>query len=134
MREVITFVLGNFTLTLFVIGLLVSFVALRRASRPLTAPVVVEALFKWFLFFSIGVSYIYNGIFHTLFADLASQFIGWANSPFQIELGFASFGFGLVGLIATWRGFDMRLAAILRPSAFLWGAASVHIYPYDRRA
>jgi hypothetical protein len=58
MRDVIRFALGNFTLTLFVIGLLASFVALRRASRPLTAPVVVEALFKCFLFFSIGVSYI----------------------------------------------------------------------------
>ena len=51
MRDVITFVLGNFTLTLFIIGLVVSFVALRGASRPLTASVVVEALFKWFLFF-----------------------------------------------------------------------------------
>src|SRR5262249_55775862 len=71
MRDVITFVLGNFTLTLFIIGLVVSFVAVWRAPRPLSAPVVVEALFKWFLFFSIGVSYIYNGIFHTLFADLA---------------------------------------------------------------
>jgi len=58
MRDVIIFALGNFTLTLFVIGLLASFVALRRASRPLTTPIVVEALFKWFLFFSIGVSYI----------------------------------------------------------------------------
>jgi uncharacterized protein DUF6790 len=55
-------------------------------------------------------------------------FIGWANSPFRLEVGFASFGFGLVGLIASWRGFDMRLAAILGPSAFLWGAAGVHIY------
>jgi hypothetical protein len=48
-------------------------------------------------------------------------------SPFQIELGFASFGMGLIGIIATWRSLDMRLAAILGPACFLWGAAGVHI-------
>jgi hypothetical protein len=128
MGGMIAFVMGNFTLTFFVIGLIASAICLARAPKPLSAPVVVEALLKWFIFFSIGVSYIYNGIFHVFFGDLAASFIGWANSPFQLEVGFASFGFGAIGLIAPWRGFDMRLAAILGPSIFLWGAAGGHIY------
>lgn len=128
MDGIIAFVMGNFTLTFFIIGLIASAICLARAPKPLTAAVVIEALLKWFIFFSIGVSYIYNGIFHVFFGDLAASFIGWANSPFQLEVGFASFGFGVIGLIAPWRGFDMRLAAILGPSMFLWGAAGVHIY------
>ena len=128
MRALITFILGNFPLTFLVIGLIVSVLVLARAAKPLTGPVITEVLFKWFLFFSIGVSYIYNGIFHVFFGDLAASFIGWANSPFQLEVGFASFGFGVVGLLAVWRSFDMRLAAILGPSIFLWGAAGGHIY------
>lgn len=128
MQELIAFVLGNFTLTFFVIGLVFSAVALARAAKPLGAPVVVEALLKWFLFWSIGVSYVYNGVFHVFFGDVAASFIGWANSPFQLEVGFASFGFGAVGLLAPWRSFDMRLAAILGPALFLWGAAGGHIY------
>jgi hypothetical protein len=128
MRDTIAFIMGNFTLTFFVIGLIASAIVLARAPKPLSGAVVVEALFKWFLFFSIGVSYIYNGIFHVFFGDLTASFIGWANSPFQLEVGFASFGFGVVGLLATWRSFDMRLAAILGPSIFLLGAAGGHIY------
>jgi uncharacterized protein DUF6790 len=126
-EECIAFLLGNFTLTFFVIGLIVSAVSLARKPKPVAAPAVVEALFKWFLFFSIGVTYIYNGFFHVVFHEMAAGFIGWADSPFQIELGFASFGMGLIGLIAPWRSFDMRLAAILGPACFLWGAAGVHI-------
>jgi hypothetical protein len=126
--ELTAFLLGNFTLSFFVIGVIVSAVALAPTSEPLAAPIVAEALFKWFLFFSIGVTYIYNAVFHIVFHETAASFIGWADSPFQIELGFASLGMGLIGLIATWRSFDMRLAAILGPACFLWGAAGVHIH------
>jgi hypothetical protein len=122
MAAAIEFFLGNFTLTFFVIGLAFSAVAIARGVP------AAEALLKWFIFWSIGVSYIYNGIFHIFFGDLAARFIGWANSPFQLEVGFASLGFGVIGLIAPWRSFDMRLAAILGPSIFLWGAAGGHIY------
>jgi hypothetical protein len=128
MSGIIAFVMGNFTLSFLVIGLIASAIALVLAPKPLTGAVIVEALIKWFLFFSIGVSYIYNGIFHVFFGDLAASYIGWANSPFQLEVGFASFGFGVVGLLAAWRSFDMRLAAILGPSIFLFGAAGGHIY------
>jgi hypothetical protein len=128
MAGIIAFVLGNFTLTFLVIGLAVSAVVLARADKPLTAPVVVEALFKWFLFFSIGASYLYNAVMHTIFAETAAFYIGWANSPFQYEVGFASLGFAAVGFLAAWRSFDMRLAAIVGPALFLWGAAGGHIY------
>lgn len=128
MARIIAFVLANFTLTSLAIGLVFSAVALARATKLLTAPVVVEALFKWFLFFSIGFSGLYNAVMHTVFADTAAAFIGWPNSPFQYEVGFASLGFAAVGFLATWRGVDMRLAAILGPALFLWGAAGGHIY------
>lgn len=126
MREIVTFVLGNFTLTFLIIGLIFSGVSLIR--RPGPAPVIVEALFKWFLFFSIGISYLYNAVFHTVFSEMTAKLIGWADSPFQLEVGFASLGFGAVGLLAPWRSFDMRLAAVLGPALFLWGAAGGHIY------
>jgi hypothetical protein len=95
--------------------------------KPIKGAVAAEAFLKWFVFFSIGISYVYNAIFHIVFHDMAARFIGWADSPFQIEVGFASLGMGLVGLIAPWRSFDMRFAAILAPTCFLWGAAGAHI-------
>jgi hypothetical protein len=126
-RDLIAFILGNFTLTFFVIGLVFSAIAIGRAPKPISKVSVSEAFLKWFLFFSIGISYVYNAIFHVIFHELAARFIGWADSPFQIEVGFASLGMGLVGLIASWRSFDMRLAALIAPTCFLWGAAGGHI-------
>ncbi len=128
MGAVIGFAIANFTLTFLVIGLVISGCVLARADKPLTAAVVVEAVFKWFLFFSIGVSYLCNAVMHTLFAETVAAYIGWQNSPFQYEVGFASLGFAAVGFLAVWRSFDMRLAAVLGPAFFLWGAAGGHIY------
>jgi len=128
MNSLIGFVLGNFTLTFFVIGLIFSAVSLARRPAPRTAPVVVEALFKWFLFFSIGASYLYNAVMHTVFAEMSAGFIGWANSPFQYEVGFASLGFAAGGVLATWGGFGLRPASLLAPALCLGGAAGGHIY------
>ena len=128
MKDAIVFVLGNFTLTFFVLGLLASAVALWHARRPRSFAVVVEALFSYFLLFSIGLANLYNFVLHVFFGKMTAGFIGWADSPFQREVGFASLGFAVVGLLAFKGSFDLRLAAILGPACFLWGAAGVHVY------
>lgn len=128
MDGTIRFILGNFTLTFLVIGLAASLVSLLRAQKPRTAPIVVEALFFYFLMFSVGCSFLYNLVLHSFFGEMAARLIGWADSPFQAEVGFASLGFSAVGFMACWRSFDLRLAAIVGPALFLLGAAGGHIY------
>jgi hypothetical protein len=128
MAAFIKFILSNFTLTFLIIGLIASVVALLRARKPLTAPVVIEALFSYFLLFSIGLSFFYNFVMHTFFGEMSAKFIGWANSPFQLEVGFASLGFAVVGFLAFRGTFDLRLAAVVGPGLFLLGAAVGHIY------
>lgn len=127
MAGVIAFVLGNFTLTFFVLGLIASAIALAFKPQWMFA-VVVEALFSYFLLFSIAISYFYNFVFHVFFGELAARFIGWADSPFQLEVGFASLGFAVIGLLAFNGSRDMRIAAIVGPACFLWGAAGGHVY------
>lgn len=126
MEQVITFLFSNFTLTLFVVGLIASAVSLLRHPRPWPRAVVVEALLSWFLFFSLGVSFFYNFVMHVFFSEMAASFIGWQTSPFQKEVGFASLGFSLVGFLAFKGSFGARLAALLGPACFLWGAAVGH--------
>jgi hypothetical protein len=128
MADLIRFALSDFTLTFLAVGLIASGVALMRAPRPLTAPAVVEALFAYFLLFSIGFSFLYNFVMHTFFGPMAARFIGWADSPFQAEVGFASLGFSALGFLAFRCSFDMRLAAILGSALFLLGAAGGHVY------
>lgn len=128
MDSFIIFIISNFTLSFLVLGLVVSIGVLCFKRKPLTKPVIIEAFFSYFLLFSIGMSNFYNFVMHVFYADMAAKFIGWANSPFQYEVGFASLGFALVGIIAFWQTINFRAAAIIAPSCFLWAAAGGHIY------
>jgi hypothetical protein len=128
MGDAIAFALGNFTLSFFVLGLLASAIALWRTRQPRTPAVVLEALFSFFLLFSIAFANLYNFVLHVFFGKVAAAFIGWEDSPFQLEVGFASFGFAALGLLAFKGSFDLRLAAIVGPACFLWGAAGGHVY------
>lgn len=123
----IALALSNFTVTCLVLGLLASALSLARQPRPWTRDVVCEALLAYFLLFSIGVSFLYNFVMHVFFGEMVAAFIGWKNSPFQAEVGFASLGFSAIGFLAFRGDFSMRLAAVLGPTMFLWGAAAGHV-------
>lgn len=127
-RLAIVFVLSNFTLVFFALGLLVSLAAIARAPRPLAGATIVEKLLAWFVLFNIGLSYPYNFVLHGFFGEMTARFIGWADSPFQFEVATASLGFAVVGFLAAFGSFDLRLAAILAPGLFTLGAAAGHIY------
>ena len=97
-----------------------------RAPR---ARIIVDELLRWYLFFVVGVTYAYNWFFHLFFGEFAASTIGWADSPFQHELAWASLGLALVALIASPRhtSFRMKLAGVLGISVFLLGAAGEHV-------
>jgi hypothetical protein len=127
-KAAITFVIANYSLTFLVIGFLFALVAIARAPKPVGRRVVVEKLIAWYVFWAIAVCYLYNFVMHSVFAKMSAAFIGWPDSPFQFEVATASLGFAVVGFIAAFRSFDLRLAAIVGPSFFLLGAAAGHIY------
>jgi hypothetical protein len=127
-ENLIQAVLSNFTLTFFVLGLLCSGASIALQKMPLSnRDQVYEIVFKWYLFFSIGAAFAYGFIGHVFFGALAAQFIGWAPSPFQLEVGFASLGFSILGFMAFAGNWNMRLAAVIASAVFLWGAAVGHI-------
>jgi len=57
---------------------------------------------------------------------MAARFIGWADGPFQAEVGFASLGFAMIGFLAFRAGYRERLAAIVGPSLFHVGRGRVY--------
>ena len=124
----ISFALSNFTLTFLALGLVVSLLQIIIGWRSFSAAYVVEAVLRWFLFFSIGVSMLFNAFMHVVFHEMIARLIGWDDSPFQIEVGLASLGFAVVGFIAWRRGWEVRLAAIAGPACFLVGAGIGHVY------
>jgi hypothetical protein len=89
---------------------------------------VAEELLAYFVLCSVGIGYLYNFIIHAFFGEMVAHFIGWADSPFQLEVAFASLGFSAVGFFAFKNTIAVRFAAVLGPAMFLWGAAGGHIY------
>ena len=128
MDEVIGFVLGEFGFEFFVLGLLAAAVAIARHPPPRGRTVIGDQLLTYYVLFSIGFLYLVNFVYHVFFGAMSARFIGWADSPFQTELGFASLGFALVGFLAWRGGYELRLAAVAGPAMFLLGAAGGHIY------
>jgi hypothetical protein len=126
-RSAIIFTVSNYVLTFLVTGLIAAAISIARAPRPVTISVVVDKLLTWYVLFNIGVMYLVNFIFHVFFGQMAAAFIGWADSPFQFEVGTASLGFALAGFVAAFSSFDRRLIAVIGPSIFTLGAAVGHI-------
>jgi hypothetical protein len=128
MADLISFVLGNFTLTFLVLGVIAAAISLWRRPRPLSPSLVVEDLFAYFLLFSVGISFFYNFVLHVFFGDMTAELIGWKQSPFQAEVGFASLGFSVFGFLAFRGSLGVRAAAVAGVSCFLLGAAEGHVY------
>ncbi|MBE9174497.1 hypothetical protein IQ225_02730 [Synechocystis salina LEGE 06155] len=128
MEKLIQLVLENFTVFLLIAGLIHSGLFLWRSPKNRHRGGIIEALLAYFLLYSVAISYFYNFVVHVFFGAAIAKFIGWADSPFQAEVGFASLGFAMVGILAFRGSFDLRLAAVVGPACFLWGAAVGHIW------
>lgn len=127
-RTTITFVLSNFSLFFLLLGFVAALCALARMPKPVEREAIVEKLLSWHIFFAIGCCYLYNFVCHVFFGKMAASFIGWADSPFQLEVGMASLGFSVIGFLAAFGGFERRLMAVLASSIFLLGAAAGHVW------
>ena len=103
-------------------------ISLAKKPKPLRVSEVSEALFSYYLLFAVGINNLINFVFHVFFGNRAAKFIGWENSPFQAEVGFASLGVGIAGAIAFKASLPFRFATLIPPSVFSCGAAGGHIY------
>ena len=127
MKQIAIFALSNFPLTFLIIGLLAAFLSLAFKRVQRFSGRLQEEIFAFFLLFPIGFSFFYNFVMHVFFGDISARFIGWQNSPFQAEVGFASLGFAVVGFLAFRGSRGLRVAAVVGPACFLLGAAAGHL-------
>jgi hypothetical protein len=91
-----------------------------------------ESTIEIMTIFTIGLAgwfTIMSGLFgHIIYADQVALDIGWpVNSGFQMELGFASIGIGIVGFLGFWNK-SVWLPFIIIKTIFMWGAGFTHIY------
>jgi hypothetical protein len=120
------FVFGYF-LTMPLIALAVSTVKVLRLPRPRDRARMVEICTRQFMFWVVGMAFAFNFVFHTFLGQLSASLIGWQDSPFQPEVGYASLGYALLGFYAAFSTFSVRLGAVLALTPFMWGAAVGHV-------
>ena len=128
MGQMTTFVLSNFPLTFALIGLIVAGFEILRTPVPRAPGSAAESVLCWFMFFPVGVSFLYNFVCHVFFGEMAAKFIGWAQSPFQAEVGWASLGYSVLGFMSFRPHRALRVGTIAALACFSWGAAAGHVY------
>ncbi|MCW8409871.1 hypothetical protein OQJ13_12905 [Legionella sp. PATHC035] len=128
MVNLIVLAMRNDTMTFFILGLVGALLEWLFRARPKKKAKVIEIIFSWYLLFNIGLAFLFNFIMHVFLGDFTAQFIGWPQSPFQTEVGFASLGIAVNGIISFRGSIAFRAATIIVPALFLWGAAGVHLY------
>ena len=100
----------------------------REREGGLGAPRIVEICLLYLLCVKWGFGGVITSLPHILTPDPIAELIGWdPGSPFQVELGFASLGSALVGILCIWFRGWFWLAPIVARSVFLLGAAYVHL-------
>ena len=128
--EIIAALIGNYMTTLFVVGLIVAAVRIMRLRGQRSSVAVSGILLNAFVFWAIGCSQVVNFVMHSVFGDYAAKTIGWAQSPFQMELALSSLGIGVMGLMlySARSAFRGKVALVIAMAIFGWGAAIGHVY------
>jgi hypothetical protein len=81
------FFIANYFFTFLIVGLLAGAISLINKPKPLRADVNAEALFSYYLLFTIGINNLVNFVFHVFVGDLAAEFIGWPTARFRLRWG-----------------------------------------------
>jgi len=129
LTSLISFIVGDYYVTFAVIGIVIALVIAGVQHRWQDKD-GWRTILDWWTLFAVGVSNIVNFVFHSFLGDFSAEQIGWAQSPFQMELALASLGVGIAGVVAFPRriGWAGKLIANIPAAVFLLGAGIVHIY------
>jgi hypothetical protein len=122
--------IGNYMTTLFVVGLIVATVTVLTHRGHRGAGFVGGTYLNSFVFWAIGIGQIVNFVMHSVFGDYAAKTIGWAQSPFQLELALASLGMGVMALIVGRKRSPLngKVGIVIATVIFGLGAAAGHVY------
>lgn len=99
---------------------------LSAPGQPADASFAISAL-HWMFYIPAGWMFIVSGVMHTVFAKSTAKNIGWKTNGFQYELGFASLGLGIAGIIAAYKGSGSWLELSIVITAFLVLAGINHL-------
>lgn len=88
-----------------------------------------ENALRLMFFWYVGLSFTYSGLMHIVFGPMVAISIGWAQSPFQFEVGLANLSIAALGFMACFKPERyFQMGALIALSIFSIGAGFGHIY------
>ena len=119
LQEAIVYILRNFPLTMLILALL----------TPMLGRTHFKKRFCTAMFlFPVGFAGVWGFVMHAFYPEVASNAIGWQESPFELEVALANLAFGISGIVAALSSRAYKAAVALMTSIFLWGATLGHIH------
>ena len=86
---------------------------------------MLRFVFLWY----VCIAFTISGVMHLFFGDFTADKIGWANSPFQFEIGLANLSFAVLGAFSfAKKDKTLWLAVILALVIQTTGAGFGHVY------
>lgn len=126
-ENILRFIIGNSNIWAPILVLIIGF--LDPAARVGGCPAISKLMLRWFMLLVIGVVSLIGFVFHIFFAETTAHMIGWANSPFQYEVGIANLAFGVLGVLAfIINHYKFSLATGIGFAIWFFGDGVGHIY------
>lgn len=113
--------------TILIFSILGFFIHLFVSKRPKTRFRIIELLLLYQLVFNIGLLGVLSFIGLTFFPEKAAAHIDWPMCPFQQELGNASLGFGVIGILGIWLRQHFWTATVIGSSIWLFADGVGHL-------
>ena len=90
---------------------------------------LVKRVEKQILRWLVGVLFLWGGLSHLLFPEVAAKAIGWKVSPFQKEVGAYDVAVGIAGILASFSKFKNLIPGVIFIySIFTFYAGVNHLY------
>jgi len=85
-------------------------------------------LLRYLLLWNVGVLGLLAAYAHTALAAETAEKIGWQpGSPFQFEVAMANLSYGILGILAFWKGYRFAEATVIGWSVLLLGCLVGHV-------
>ena len=95
-------------------------------AQPTTTSGLAEISLVWLLGVFYGMFTLVSGLQHLLRSEKIAEYIGWTSNGFQKELGWASVGLGIAGMLSVLFRGTYFIAPAIVGAIFYFGAALVH--------
>jgi hypothetical protein len=127
LNQYLDFALGHLPLTLLITGLVFAFLALLVVRRQVTARRIVDVLLRSYLFWTIGVLFLYGAITKGAFGADVTAMLHLSPVEAAPEAAYAELAFAILALLAFIAGnIGLRFAAVLAPAIYVLAPIALH--------